>query len=137
MVFHDAWKWLSSDLCLSMSAWLSDVCQNFSSYFFIIEWKRIPPKLYLTNCQDILQELSVQVLSYCFKFHFDFNMYFHCYYPSPTCRLNFMHLQQTTFENIMPKGEIVHCEKILHLPQCSLLVSIIIPTWSDIFHSFA
>ena len=38
--------------------------------------------------------------------------------PFPTCRPILGHLQQTTFENIVAKGEISHDEQFPVLPQC-------------------
>ena len=38
--------------------------------------------------------------------------------PFQPCRRISTYLQQTTFENIMAKGEIAHDEQFLHFPQC-------------------
>ena len=48
-----------------------------------------------------------------------------------------MPLQQTTFENTVAKGEIVHYEQFLHLPQCFQLYLIIQLSFIEIFHVFA
>ena len=46
------------------------------------------------------------------------------------------HLQQTTFENIVTKGEIAQNEQFLLLPQCFQLFSVIILTILENFHIF-
>ena len=44
------------------------------------------------------------------------------------------HLQQTTLENIVAKGEIVQNKQFLLLPQCFQLYSVIIPSILETFH---
>ena len=48
-----------------------------------------------------------------------------------------MPLQQTTFENIVTKGEIAQNEQILILPQCFQFYSIIVPLIIENVHIFA
>ena len=43
------------------------------------------------------------------------------------------HQEQTTFENIVGKGEIAHNEQFLLLPQCFLLYQISVSTFVHIF----
>ena len=45
-----------------------------------------------------------------------------------------MHQQQTAFENIVGKGEIVHYELFLLLPQCFLLNQLIVSPFVHIFN---
>ena len=46
------------------------------------------------------------------------------------------HLQQTTFENIVTKGEIAQNEQFLLLSHSVQLCSVTIPTTKEIFHIF-
>ena len=48
-----------------------------------------------------------------------------------------MHLQQTTFENIVTKGEIAQDEQFHLLPQCFQLLSVIILSFIEISLVFA
>ena len=47
------------------------------------------------------------------------------------------HLQQTTFENIMAKGEIAHDEQFPLFPQCFQLYLMIKLSFMELFHIFA
>ena len=44
-----------------------------------------------------------------------------------------MHQQHTSFENIVRKGEIAHCEQFLLFPQCFLLTQVTVSPFSYIF----
>ena len=56
--------------------------------------------------------------------------------PFPTYRRILTHLQQTTFDKIVTKGEIAQNKQFLLLPQCFQLCPVIIPTLIEIFHIF-
>ena len=52
--------------------------------------------------------------------------------PFPTCRRTLMHLQQTTFENIVAKEEIAQNKQFLLMPQCfQLLLNYCTPIHRD------
>ena len=51
-------------------------------------------------------------------------------YPFPTYRRILTHLQQTSFGNIVPKGDIAQNKLCLLLPQCFQLFSIIKPLFT-------
>ena len=55
------------------------------------------------------------------------------YQPFPTYRRVLTHLQQTTFENIVTKGEIAQNKQFLLLPQRFQPFSVIKPSLSEIF----
>ena len=55
----------------------------------------------------------------------------------PTHRHFLMPLQQTTFENIVAKGEIAHDEQFLLLQQCFQFNAIFICLFLEISHMFA
>ena len=57
--------------------------------------------------------------------------------PFPTYRRILTHLQQTTLENIVTKGEIAHDEQFPLLPHCFQLYLIIKFSFMEIFHIFA
>ena len=59
------------------------------------------------------------------------------YLNFPTCNHILTCLQQTTFENIVAKGECSHDEQFLHLPQCFQLYLIIMPLFMIIFPIYA
>ena len=48
-----------------------------------------------------------------------------------------MHLQQTTFENVVAKGEIAHDELFHILPQCFQLYLMFKLSFMEMFHIFA
>ena len=48
-----------------------------------------------------------------------------------------IHVQQTTFENIVVKGEIINDKQFVILPQIFQFYSIIILSFVEIFHIFA